>query len=673
MQGVKHYMDLKQDREEANQLMSRELRIVELSILSELEKTELLMNDMEMRVGYHLDTTYKLYHDTFNALSESDFIQATAIAFEPYYYPEEGRWFEPRCIRRKGNLLNENIGGPDHDYFKMDWYRQGLANTGEAIQWSKPYIDHSQDDEPLMSLIRPLKTKEEKVIGVLCIDVSLMKLRQLLQEAEPYDGSVCQLLDDDGRLLVSSDSVAFDSTKYFVDVKAIEGHGLQVRLASPKSKIYGLSRMQNTLTLILMLAGLLTLAYIIQRSYYNTLHLNYAQQKQQLMKNEMRIAHKIQMNILRRDFPDNLSATLLPMKEVGGDLYDFYQRDDTLYFIIGDVSGKGVSAAMMMSSTVNLFRMAAQHYSTPEEIVSQINSVLSERNPSLMFVTAFVGKLDMQHGLLTYCNAGHNPPIVNGQLLSVDPDIPIGYDVNYEYRQRGVLFPEGSRIVLYTDGITEIRNSEREFMGTGRLLNIVREHQSEGPQQLTATIMQHVHAFADETPHPSPLIPHPSSPLTRMADDMTLLCISNPTPVQSPALVISNDVEEITRVKSLTREYCQCLGCDKRLTRKVMLAVEEAVANVINYAYPKGELGRIEIDILAMPPTEAQEGDITIVITDAGQPFNPLAKQDIDVQQVIDDRQIGGLGIHLYQQLMDNVLYQRTDDKNILTLSKVIK
>lgn len=722
MQGAKHFMDLRQDEQEANKMMSRELKIVELNILSELEEAELLMDGMEMRMGYHLDATYKLYHDTYNTMLESDFILATAVAFEPYYYPKEGRWFEPRCIRRNGKLISEQIGGPDHDYFNMDWYKLGLTNTRRPVKWTDPYADPSQENELLISLTRPLKVvierdqsdagissdereqvrtdsmgaaehakkdprtefaereqaqakakvKKEKVVGVLCIDVSLTSLKKVLEDAKPYKGSVCQLLDDKGTLLVSSDSIVMDSTDYFIGVKNVQGHGLQVRLACPKSEIYGLSRMQNILTLILMLAGLMALAYIIQRSYLNTIRLNHAKQKQSDMKYEMRIAHNIQMNILRRDFPENLSATLLPMQEVGGDLYDFYQRDETLYFIIGDVSGKGIPAAMMMSSTVNLFRMAAQHYSTPAEIVSEINSVLSERNPSLIFVTAFVGKLDMRHGLLTYCNAGHNPPIVNGQKLAVDPDIPIGYDVNYDFRQRGVLFPEGSRIVLYTDGVTEIRNAERQFLGINRLVSIIREHRGEGPQDMLSHIMTQTRDYAlDGEADSSTLNDEEAEEILGRHDDMTLMCIANNTSVQSPALLISNDIEEITRVKALLREYCECLSCDKRLTRKILLAVEEAVANVINYAYPKGELGSIEIDILAVPPTKSQNGDITIVISDSGKPFNPLTHQEIDVEQAMDNRQVGGLGIHLYQQLMDSVLYNRTD-KNILTLSKII-
>ena len=373
----------------------------------------------------------------------------------------------------------------------------------------------------------------------------------------------------------------------------------------------------------------------------------------------MRIAHGIQMDIVRRDFPEELHATLLPMKEVGGDLYDFYQENDTLYFIIGDVSGKGIPAAMMMSATVNLFRMAARHFSTPAEIMGEINDVLSERNPSLLFVTAFVGKIDMKHELMTYCNAGHNPPILNNSFMEMDPDIPLGYQTNFPYRQYGAFFPEGSRLVLYTDGITEARNSAHQLMGEDYLLNIVQAHYTEPLSTMTNSIIDDTNKFAGKT---------------IQMDDITLMCITNKTAKQHPTIVITNDIEELQRVKLIVREYCDCLGCEPHLTRKIMLAVEEAVANIINYAYPKESLGRIEIELQGRSAScKGQKGDLTVTITDFGEPFDPTARQEVDVTKNIEKRQIGGLGIYLYLKLMDSCIYQRTEDgRNVLIMTKGI-
>ena len=466
-------------------------------------------------------------------------------------------------------------------------------------------------------------------------------------------------MNKEGNVLVASDETQEEDSQFFIDSKDIGHTNIEVQLACPQKAVYGDSTILNLITFGMLLLGMLLLVFIVRKTIKYINHLTIADQQQQMIDQEMRIAHNIQMNILRQDFPEELSAKLIPMKEVGGDLYDFYQQGDTLYFIIGDVSGKGIPAAMMMAATVNLFRMAARHFSTPADIMSEINHVLSERNPIMMFVTAFVGKIDMRHGLLTYCNAGHNPPIINKFLLKTDSDIPLGYQVDYPYHQYGTLFLEGSRIVLYTDGITESRNADRNLMGIQQLLSIVDVHYTELVSQLKDAIVKDTYQFAEQI---------------EQVDDMTVMCIANNTPQQSPALVITNEIEEIQRVKSLLREFCDCLGCERKLARKIMLAVEEAVVNCINYAYPKGVIGHIDIDIQGTPATsESQKGDLTVCITDSGEPFDPTARQEVDVKQTVDDRQVGGLGIYLYQQLMDQIVYERTDDeRNMLIMTKSI-
>lgn len=659
--GIDHYLDIRQDEAEARKLMERELMIANLNIMSELADAEIAIDDMGMSAFNHLSEPDQMFGITTVAVQELSFIKAAAIAFTPHFYQEKGVWFEPRSIRRGEELLTEQIGGPGHDYFSMDWYRDGLIDTAKSLKWSVPYIDHSQDDALIMSLTRPLYARHGEQVGVLCIDVALSEMTGLLNRVKPYPGSICQLLDDKGQVMVSSDTLTFDADDYFIGTKAIDKHHLQVRLACPKSAIYGPTMIQDLIALGLMLLGILLLAYIVQRSYRNIMRLNTAWEQQQAVENELRIAHDIQTNMLRHDFPDNLSAVLHPMKEIGGDLYDFYQKDDNLFFIIGDVSGKGLPAAMTMAGIMVLFRMAARHFDTPVEIVSEINHAISERNPDLIFITAFVGKADLRHGLLTYCNAGHNPPVLNGRLLTTDPDIPIGYDARYEFRQSGVLFPEGSRIVLYTDGITEARNAERQFLTTERLIAAVGKPTAENVGTLTQRIVDATRQFVGNA---------------EQRDDMTLMCIGNDTEAQSPTLVIHNDIEELKRVKPLLREYCNCAGCDRRQAQKITLATEEALSNIINYAYPKGEIGTVNVDFRIRReqdgPTPTCWLDITLA--DRGKPFNPLDHQQLDVEQTVSNRQVGGLGIYLFEQLMDRVAYERTaDGQNRLCLSKEIK
>lgn len=657
--GVEFYLDIKDDETEAENLVSRELRITEMSIMWELWEVENQMSNLELMANKAINDPDKIFAITNKIIHESNLVVAISIGFVPNFYPEKGYWYEPRSRRVDGVIYDDQAGGPDHDYFKMSWYTNCIKNPKIQLRWIAPYIVEDEEKLYVVSLTRPLLIDEDKLAGVMCIDVSLSSMKALVDKVKPYKGSICQLLDEKGNLIVSSDTVKFDDDDYFISEKNIANNSMLLRLACPKKEIYGTTATDSLIASGIMLIGLLLLAYIVQRTIRNMVKLDAAHMQRQAVENELRIAHNIQMSMLRKDFPEELCAVLQPMKEVGGDLYDFYQKDDKLFFIIGDVSGKGLPATMMMAATVNLFRMSARYFNTPVEIVEEINEVISERNPNLIFVTAFVGKLDMRHGLLTYCNAGHNPPILNNTLLKSDPDIPIGYDAGYSFRQYGMLFPEGSRIVLYTDGVTESRNVDGDFMGTDYLLSVVQKHQQEDVSNMTQNIIDETYLFSKDAVQ---------------RDDITLMCIANNISEQSHTLVINNDIEELQRVKLLAREYCECLGCDKRQTRNIVLALEEALANVINYAYPKGELGRIDINILAMPAVSEQiQGDITFVISDSGMPFNPLEQQGIDLNQAIDDRQVGGLGIYLYQQLMDTVLYNRTDDgRNVLTLTKHI-
>jgi len=204
----------------------------------------------------------------------------------------------------------------------------------------------------------------------------------------------------------------------------------------------------------------------------------------------------------------------------------------------------------------------------------------------------------------------------------------------------------------------------------------VAKYQKETPQVMTERILADAQQYAQGT---------------EQVDDITLMCIANNTPQIIPSLVITNEIEELQRVKQLLREYCDCLlptlnsprkdTLSKResstrssFTRKVLLAVEEAVVNIINYAYPKGHMGRIDIDIQGTPATGGtQKGDITIRLADYGEYFDPNKRKAIDVTQKVDEREVGGLGIYLYQQLMDTVIYERTDDgRNVLTMTKLI-
>jgi sigma-B regulation protein RsbU (phosphoserine phosphatase) len=228
------------------------------------------------------------------------------------------------------------------------------------------------------------------------------------------------------------------------------------------------------------------------------------------------VAHNIQMSMLPKTFPPfperqdiELYGTLKPAKAVGGDLYDFFIRDEKLFSCIGDVSGKGVPASLVMAVTRTLFRNVATHTAEPSHIVETMNNAISDSNDNNMFVTLFVGVLDLRKGRLHYCNAGHNAPYFQGVLLPCDPNIPVGVMSDWTFTEQEMEMTSGSILFLYTDGLTEAENARQEQFGEERLKDIVTTFKG-APRELIETMTGAVHQFVGDT---------------EQSDDLTMLSI----------------------------------------------------------------------------------------------------------------------------------------------------
>jgi sigma-B regulation protein RsbU (phosphoserine phosphatase) len=223
------------------------------------------------------------------------------------------------------------------------------------------------------------------------------------------------------------------------------------------------------------------------------------------MESELNVAHSIQMSMIPKTFPAfpnrkdiELYASLTPAKAVGGDLYDFFIRDEKLFFCIGDVSGKGVPASLVMAVSRTLFRNIAAHTDKPSHIVETMNANICEGNDNCMFVTLFVGVLDLPTGHLRYCNAGHEAPYIVNELLPCDSNIPVGLTQGYKYSEQETDIATGATIFLYTDGLTEAKNSHRENFGKQRTNDVIAAF-SGSPQQLIDTMTAAVHQFVGDT------------------------------------------------------------------------------------------------------------------------------------------------------------------------------
>ena len=238
---------------------------------------------------------------------------------------------------------------------------------------------------------------------------------------------------------------------------------------------------------------------------------------------DIHIASAIQMGMLPTNFPTypdrddvQIFASLVPAKEVGGDLFDFYFRDEKLYFCIGDVSGKGVPASLFMAVTRSIFRTVSAHETMPDCIVTAMNKTIAEMNKRYMFVTLFVGVLDLHTGHLHYCNAGHDAPLLVGQgigELPCDSNIPVGFRPQWQYTlQEAQIFP-GTTIFLFTDGLTEAMNAVKEQFQMARVNDVAVQalaHGEQHPRQLIALMTDAVSQFVGDA---------------EQSDDLTMMAI----------------------------------------------------------------------------------------------------------------------------------------------------
>ncbi len=381
------------------------------------------------------------------------------------------------------------------------------------------------------------------------------------------------------------------------------------------------------------------------------------------MESELRIASNIQMAMIPKVFPPfpdrddiDVYGMLKPAKEVGGDLFDFFIRNEKLFFCIGDVSGKGVPASLLMAVTRSLFRNISAHESTPDNIVTHINETMSQNNEAMMFVTLFVGVLDLPTGKLRFCNAGHNHPILIGRncdILPCEPNIPIGVMAGWKYKTQHAIIDPYTTLFLYTDGLTEAENTKHELFGSQRMMDVAKNLEDHGVETTLKAMYKAIHQFVGDS---------------KQSDDLTMMAIRYTRQKYADryqqSITLPNDIHTLPRLNTLVDQVCQQAKFDETLTMQMNLAIEEAVVNVMNYAYPQGVMG--EVNIMAT----INDKRLKFIITDSGVPFDPTAKAETDTTLSAEERPIGGLGIFLVRQLMDSVNYERVDEQNILTLRK---
>ena len=389
--------------------------------------------------------------------------------------------------------------------------------------------------------------------------------------------------------------------------------------------------------------------------------------KKASIESDLRIASSIQMGMLPEKFPTKadrddvqIYASLTPAKDVGGDLFDFYFRDEKLFFCIGDVSGKGVPASLFMAVTRAVFRTVSAHESMPDRIIIAMNKTMAGMNKTHMFVTLFVGVLDLPTGRLHYSNAGHDAPLLVGDgvgELPCDANIPVGFMPKWKYTLQEAQIFTGTTIFLFTDGLTEAMDVDNAQFQMERINDVALKalsQQQQEPKQLIDQMTDAVHQFVGDA---------------EQSDDLTMMAIQyikqQSAVSMRKSIILRNDRQEVPKLNAFVDEVCESVGFDEATTIKVKLAIEEAVVNVIDYAYPLGKKGDVTIE------AASNEMRLKFTIIDSGKPFDPTVQTAVDPSVPANERH-GGQGIHIMRQNMDSINYERLDKLNVLTLRKKI-
>ncbi|OQW44867.1 MAG: hypothetical protein A4C66_01700 [Nitrospira sp. HN-bin3] len=387
------------------------------------------------------------------------------------------------------------------------------------------------------------------------------------------------------------------------------------------------------------------------------------------MQEELNVGRDIQLSMLPRVFPAfpdrkelELYAVLEPALEIGGDLYDFFLVDQhRLCFVIGDVSGNGVPAALFMAMTKIMVKTRAASDPSPASIVTHVNDALSAENDSCMFVTLYLGILNLRDGTLVTTNAGHNPPLLKRkdgmfEWLTAQDGPMVGPMAGIAFKESTIRLEPGDELFLYTDGVTEADNRRRELFGKDRLKAVLDTSRVPSVVDRLGAVMQAVRTFAGDVPQ---------------ADDITMLGLRyhGMTPSDVATRVfrqrMSNQLEAIPVLQVAFEEYVGQWEGARPLIPTLNMALDDLLNNVVQYAFPNDPTEH-SIDVEG----DVRDGCVILTISDDGIPFNPLTAAPPDLSLLLHEREIGGLGIHLVRSMFDEVIYHRNVGRNVLTVKK---
>ena len=377
---------------------------------------------------------------------------------------------------------------------------------------------------------------------------------------------------------------------------------------------------------------------------------------------ELNIANQIQASMMPSFFPAfperpefDVYAAMDPAKEVGGDFYDFFLVDeDHLALVMADVSGKGIPAALFMMASKIIISNNVMNLRSPAEVLEATNNAICSNNKGELFVTVWLGILDLRTGKLTAANAGHEYPVIRRaggsfEMIKDKHGFVVGGMAGMKYKNYELQLSPGDELFLYTDGLPEATDASNAQFGVTQMLDALNSASSDDPQDILNAVKRAVDRHVGDVPQ---------------FDDLTMMCLRYQAS-RRKTLAVDASLDNLERVISFIRNELDAADCPVKTCMQIELAAEELFVNIASYAYAPGT-GSAEIGITVREnPREA-----VITFADSGVPYDILAKKDPDVTLPAEERSIGGLGIYMVKTIMDDVRYAYRNGKNITTIRK---
>lgn len=433
--------------------------------------------------------------------------------------------------------------------------------------------------------------------------------------------------------------------------------GLALVIVKPFSTILPIIQSVSLPMILTNSLGMGIFTFII----HNLIHEQETQRSKELIESELSIARQIQMSIVPKIFPAfperselDIFALIEPAREVGGDLYDFFLLDnDHLCLVIGDVSGKGVPASLFMAVTKTLIKAKADFYISPDQVLNQVNNELCKDNDSGMFATLFLGILTISTGEMVFSNAGHNIPFVlkaNGDVEPLPrlPGLALAVMESISYSKANYKFNVRDSLVLYTDGVTEAMNPDGKLLTDARLLEILKQFKGSTAKELVYEILEKTRLFVNGA---------------SQSDDISMLVLKY-LGSKRMNYKLNGVPEEINLLSQAIEKFAAENSIPQNVAYKVKLSLDELLTNTMTYGYTEGEKRDMSVSLAV------EDRALIIETRDNAVPFNPLEMDEPDINLSIDERPIGGLGIHIVQKMMDEISYRHEECWNILTMRK---